>query len=112
MGKRAFDVTEQLRLDQRGWDCTAVDGDHWLVAPVAFQVNGAGHDLFAGTCFAGDQNRGAPRGDQTDNFDNLLHSAAISDNGVAPGFLAGALHRGYAGVGRLADGIPHVPGRN
>ncbi len=54
-GERAFFVAEQLALDERLWNCSAVDGDKGARFAGTEFVQGAGHELFAGAAFAGDQ---------------------------------------------------------
>ena len=57
--ERAALVTEQFRLDQRGWESGAIDGDEGLVAAGAGGVQVAGKGVLADAGFTGDQDRGA-----------------------------------------------------
>ncbi len=54
-GKGAFDVTEQLRLDQFPRDGGAIDRVHLLGSASARFVDRIGKHLLAGTAFAKDQ---------------------------------------------------------
>ena len=59
-GKRALDVAEQLALDELLGNRGAVDLDERLIPPAAQRVNGARHELLAGTVLA--ENQHAPVG--------------------------------------------------
>ena len=78
---------------------------------IAVLINGAGDQFFAGASFAADQNGDRLSGDAPDLLINLLHGAAVADDGVACGLAAAHLHRlrhQAAAVDRFADEIEHL----
>src|SRR5256884_5568988 len=72
-GERTLLVAEQLRLDQRVRDRTAVDGDERLVAASAQMMDRAGHELLAGAGFALDEDRERRVSHLLDLLGDLLH---------------------------------------
>ena len=79
-GERALHVPEELGLHQPLGDGSAVDGDERLVAPVAVEVDGAGHQLLAGAALARDHDGGRAVGDLADGVEHLDHPAALADD--------------------------------
>src|SRR5580704_347519 len=55
-------MTEQLAFQEAQWDCRAVQLDERAIPAAAVCVNGVRDELFAGTCFPLDENRGVGGG--------------------------------------------------
>src|SRR5207244_2037823 len=72
-GERALLVAEELRLDERVRDRSAVDGDERLVASGAELMNRPGHDFLAGAGLALHEDRERGVGLLLDLPDDLLH---------------------------------------
>ena len=87
-------MAEQLALDQLARDRRHVDRHEWPAAAAAVIVQGAGHQLLAGTAFAVDHHGEVRRGEPCDRAINLLHGGAAADQrqalvAVARGRFAG-----------------------
>src|SRR5882762_5523329 len=72
-GEGALLVAEQLRLDQRVGDGTAIDRDKGLVAPGAQLMDRPSHELLAGAGLTLDEHREWGVGHLLDLLDYLLH---------------------------------------
>src|SRR6266487_4547918 len=77
--KRAADVTEQLRLEQRLGNGGAIDADKRLGGARAGAVNGAGDHFLSGATLPGDQDGRVVLGDACDERQRLPHRAALDD---------------------------------
>src|SRR5579885_612205 len=103
-GKGAPLVTEQFAFQQRFGNGGAVDGDERSGGPVAVLVNGAGNKLLAGAGLAADQHADRFGGDAADFLVNVLHGAAVADDGVASAARRAQGHRlNHAAAGH--DGL-------
>ena len=102
-GERAPDVAEQLALEERGGDASAVDGDERAGA-AGQGVDGAGQDLLAGARFAEEQHRdGQPR----DAIERGVLLGEARDEGGEAGRQRG--ERGAVEVGPAGEAV--VPGQ-
>ena len=81
-GERAADVAEQLGFEQRLRDRRAVDLDERHVALRAAVVDGARHELLAGTGLAGDEDGALGFRDPLGAENDLLHHPAPADDAV------------------------------
>ena len=87
IGECAFFVAVKLAFDEGFREGRAVDGDERAARAVAFGVDGAGGQLFAGAGFAGDEHRGgAGLADLADLiFDGLDSRTGAEDRGQTAG---------------------------
>src|SRR5271169_3006262 len=79
-GERAFDIAEQLALDQRGHERAAVDGDERLVVERPGVVNRARHHFLAGAALSQNQDRVGTVGGFGDDAVELLHFRGTADD--------------------------------
>jgi hypothetical protein len=89
-GKCPPDMAEQLGFDQAFRQGAAVDGNEGGPGPAAFAVDRIGHQLLAGSCFAGEVHREIVDGDITNLFKNTKHFAVLADDVAETAHLAGA----------------------
>ena len=82
-GEGAALVPEQFRFHERRRERGAVDGDQRLVAQVRVAMDGARHQLLAGSRLAADEDGGGRRGDPRDQLGDLLHLRVLADDEVA-----------------------------
>src|SRR5207247_151961 len=75
-GKRALFVPEELRLDQRVRDRSAVHGDERLFAPGTQMMDRPSHELFAGAGLTLYENRQWGICHQLDLIDDVRHLPA------------------------------------
>src|SRR3954463_14513704 len=92
-------MTEQLALQQRGWHCTAVDRDEWLVAAIGEIVERPRDEFLAGARFTGDQDGSVAACDALD------HVHGLADRGACPGDAMPAV----IGWSRLSQRVQLVP---
>ena len=78
----AFDVSEQLALDQLFRNRRAVDFHEGFGFPRAQGVDGVRHQLFPGTALAVDQHAAVGRGHQLHLLAQRLHGHAVADDAV------------------------------
>ena len=71
-------VAEEFTLQKSFGESRAVDGDEWLGSPGTVAVNGAGHQLLAGSSLARDQHGRARRSDSCDAFSYLANGRALA----------------------------------
>ena len=74
--ERALLVAEQLGLDQRVGNRTAVERDKGLLSAIAHLMDGAGHQLLTGARLALDEHRQHGLGDLLDVFGDYLRLRA------------------------------------
>ncbi len=75
-GERAFFVAEQFAFDQLGGNGGAIERDEWAAGAVAFFVQRARHQLFAGAGFAVDADARFAGGDALDLRHDPAHGIA------------------------------------
>src|SRR5262245_42196001 len=75
----AFDVPEELALEQRLRDRGAVHGDERLAAARAAPVHRVSDQLLARSALARDENRSIRLRDAIDHFEDLAHRRARAD---------------------------------
>jgi len=83
-GECAADVTKKLRLEQSFRERAAIDGHERKARAIVCRADGTRYNLFAGTCFACNQNRGSSRRHLANPLDDLLHLTALSDQRSRP----------------------------
>ena len=88
-GERALLVAEQLRLHQLGRQRAAVDGDERTAAARARLVDGARHQLLAGSGLSFQKNGHGARRHATSAQNDALHDRAPMDDLVELGSLRG-----------------------
>ena len=79
-GKSPFDMAEKFALDQPLRQGPAIDRDEGGAGPVAFIVNGIGHQLLAGAGFPENMNRVVIGGDIADLLKHLQHLGIPPDD--------------------------------
>ena len=79
-GKGPLLVSEQLALDQAGWNCGAVQLDHGLGASRAQMMDGSADQLLPGSCLTVNQDCGIGRRNRGDLFQHILDRIAPPDN--------------------------------
>ena len=84
-GEGAFDVAEELALEQFAWDRRAVDADQRPVAAAGSFVNGARDQFLAGAGLAGDHDSSGGRRHQLDLAQRLLDRLALADDAARIG---------------------------
>jgi hypothetical protein len=78
--ERSTFVTEQLGLDELGWDRSAIDRDEWLCGAVALLVYGSRQNFLAGARWAGDEDTCAGASHALDEPAHLDCRPASTDN--------------------------------
>ncbi len=79
-GKGAFDVPEQLALEQVLRQRRAVDGHERPVAARALIVDGARDQLLAGSALAEEQHRGVGGGHRRDEAEDVTNARRLADD--------------------------------
>ena len=85
LGEGATLVTEQLGLEQRLGNGSAVDGHEWLAARGTRIVNSARDQLLPGACLTDDEHRRQPAvGDLARTLDRGTKHRTLTDNTFHP----------------------------
>lgn len=102
-GERAFDVPEELALDELCGQGAGVDGDERRARAGALIVDGAGDQLFAGAGFSRDQRAQRAFGDPPHALKHPNHRVAFADHHDA----SMAISRRFTDYRRLLErGMP------
>ncbi len=101
-GERAFDVAEQLGLQQRLRNRPAIDRNERMAPPRAGVVYGPCQQLFAGARFAVNEHARVAVGDEARLGQHVVHHRIAGDDLPAPVLVAGAVsgRRRTAGQGK------------
>src|SRR5512143_2782366 len=83
----AFLVTEELALEKMIVERLTVHRDEWALFAPAEGVDGLGHEVLAGTAFAGDQHRRFTDGSVPNLLEQILHRGALPEQTHEPVFL-------------------------
>jgi hypothetical protein len=81
-GERAAFVAEQFAFEQLLRDGRAIDGEERLGVAFAVMIDGAGDEFLTRAAFAGDERGGIGSGDLADEFEDLLHRFAATDDAL------------------------------
>jgi hypothetical protein len=81
-GVRAALMTEELIFEEFGGDGGAVDGEEGGIGILAEAVERAGGEFLSGAGFAGDEDGAAGGADFSEEVSDILHGAAVADEGV------------------------------
>jgi hypothetical protein len=79
-GEGAFDVAEQLGLEEGLGECAAAHFDERFVPSRRAVVDRPGEEGLAGAALAGHQDRGAAVGDGLDEVEDLEHLVVVADD--------------------------------
>src|SRR5208282_347605 len=79
-GERAAFVAKEFAFKQLFGNRGAIDRKKRLLTAVAVMINRAGNQFLAGAAFAGNERGGVGHGDLADEFENLLHYAAATND--------------------------------
>ena len=80
----ALGVAEQLGFQQSFRKRRAVHADHRKVGTRARHMDGAGHQLFAGSCFPGDEDRHLPLRNQADDLEYVPKGWVLANQELTP----------------------------
>src|ERR1700759_5031045 len=86
--ERALFMTEEFAFDEFGGNGSAVEGDKWCCGALAFFVDGAGYEFFAGAGFPVDADARLALGYALDLRNDTAHGFAFEDHGVLADALA------------------------
>src|SRR5437899_201100 len=81
-------MAEELRLDERFWQCRAVDGDAGAVGATAGIVDRLGHQLLARAALAGQEHGGLLRSDPRGLLERLTQTRSLAEDPAEPVRLA------------------------
>ena len=94
-GERAFFVAEQFAFDERGDERSAIDRDKGAVGEGSAEMHGAGHQFFAGSALAVDQDRRARVFEARDHAEDFLNARGDPMMPCDGGFGFGALSQEF-----------------
>jgi hypothetical protein len=75
----SFDVSEQLRLNERGSQGRTIDWDQRLFATRSREVNGSRYQFFSGSALSRDQHRGSALANFCDQLIEMMHWSRLTD---------------------------------